>query len=85
MLLFSKGCSFTTISFITNCSGLVLKTFKTTFLLIGFSTYRLMMVDTPKGDLMSLMIVGGFGRQFRLNSNNISPASGLMKITEPFS
>lgn len=52
----------------TNCSGFVLNTLSKTLRLIGFSSYNLMKADTPKGDLISLMIVGGRGKHFRLNS-----------------
>lgn len=74
-----------TTSLLTNCSGLVLKRLRVTFLLIGFYTSSLIIAETPRGDFMSLIIVGGFGRHFKLNSYKIYPASVLMNIIEPFS
>lgn len=51
-----------------NCSGLVLTTFTTAFELVGFSSSTGTNVDTPKGDLMLLIMTGGLGVHLRLNS-----------------
>lgn len=43
-----------------------------------------MIVETPRGDLMLLMMTGGFGKHLKLNSYRIYPISGLMKQIDPF-
>lgn len=43
----------------TNCSELLFATIMLIFDVVGFYNSALMIVDTPKGDLMLLMIVGG--------------------------
>ena len=44
-----------------NCSGLVLTTLMTALLLVGLSSYTSTKVDTPRGDLILLMMTGGLG------------------------
>lgn len=50
-----------------NCSGLVLMTLITALELVGLSSSTGTKVDTPRGDLMLLMMTGALGVHLRLN------------------